>query len=128
MTNTELKNKLTLDRKTKFNKVLTVDELYHLYENDKLDISIFERTETGNFENVDDRLVSNYKFVKSTRVNVDSIIRCIVNGEGSEKEVKKFILSPGVRIDLTIKGDVLLEDKLPFGGSTNFYLKLKIID
>ena len=128
MTNTELKNKLSLDKKTKFNKVLTVDELYHLYENDKLDISIFERTEDGSFENVDDRLVSNYTFVKCTRVGVDSMIRCIVNGEGSEKEVKKFILTPDVRIEFTIKGDVLLQDKLPFGGSTNFYLKLKVID
>ena len=40
--------------------------------------------------------------------------------------MKMFPLSTDELLELTIKGEVLLKDKLPFGGSTDFYLKLKI--
>ena len=129
MTNSELKNKLSQDKKTTFTKVVTVDELYQLYKDDNLDISLFEKTEDGSLKNIDNRLVSNYTFVKCTKMNAESVIRCIVAEEESiEKNVVKFPLSTDARIEFTIKGEALLEDKLPFGGSTGLFLKLEVVD
>ena len=129
MTNSELKNKLSQDKKTTFTKVVTIDDLYQLYKEDNLDISLFEKTKDGSLKNIDDRLVSNYTFVKCTKTNAESVIRCIVNEEeGIEKNVVRFPLSADVRIEFTTEGEVLIEDKLPFGGSTNLFLKLQIVD
>ena len=129
MTNSELKNKLSQDKKTTFTKVVTIDELYQLYKDDNLDISLFEKTEDGSLKNIDNRLVSNYTFVKCTKANAESVIRCIVAEEESiEKNVVKFPLSADARIEFTIKGEALIEDKLPFGGSTNLFLRLKLVD
>ena len=129
MTNSELKNKLSQDKKTTFTKTVTVDELYQLYKNDNLDISLFEKTEDGSLKNIDNRLVSNYTFVKCTKMNAESVIRCIVAEEESiEKNVVKFPLSADARIEFTIKGEALIEDKLPFGGSTGLFLKLEVVD
>ena len=129
MTNSELKNKLSQDKNTTFTKTLTIDELYQLYKNDNLDISLFEKTEDGSLKNIDNRLVSNYTFVKCTKMNAESVIRCIVAEEESiEKNVVKFPLSADARIEFTIKGEALIEDKLPFGGSTNLFLRLKLVD
>ena len=129
MTNSELRNKLSQDKKTTFTKCVTIDELYQLYREDNLDISLFEKTKDGSLENIDDRLVSNYTFVKCTKVNAESVIRCIVAEEESiEKNVVKFPLSASALLELTIKGEVLIEDKLPFGGSTNLFLKLEVVD
>ena len=129
MTNSELKNKLSQDKKTTFTKTVTIDELYQLYKNDNLDISLFEKTEDGSLKNIDNRLVSNYTFVKCTKMNVESVIRCIVAEEESiEKNVVKFPLSADARIEFTIKGEALIEDKLPFGGSTGLFLRLKLVD
>ena len=129
MTNSELKNKLSQDKKTTFTKTVTIDELYQLYKDDNLDISLFEKTEDGSLKNIDNRLVSNYTFVKCTKMNAESVIRCIVAEEESiEKNVVKFPLSADARIEFTIKGEALIEDKLPFGGSTNLFLRLKLVD
>ena len=129
MTNSELKNKLSQDKKTTFTKTVTIDELYQLYKNDNLDISLFEKTEDGSLKNIDNRLVSNYTFVKCTKMNAESVIRCIVAEEESiEKNVVKFPLSADARIEFTIKGEALIEDKLPFGGSTGLFLKLTLVD
>ena len=129
MTNSELKNKLSQDKKTTFTKTVTVDELYQLYKDDNLDISLFEKTEDGSLKNIDNRLVSNYTFVKCTKTNAESVIRCIVAEEESiEKNVVKFPLSADARIEFTIKGEALIEDKLPFGGSTGLFLKLEVVD
>ena len=129
MTNSELKNKLSQDKKTTFTKVVTIDELYQLYKDDNLDISLFEKTEDGSLKNIDNRLVSNYTFVKCTKMNAESVIRCIVAEEESiEKNVVKFPLSADARIEFTIKGEALIEDKLPFGGSTGLFLRLKLVD
>ena len=129
MTNSELKNKLSQDKKTTFTKTVTVDELYQLYKDDNLDISLFEKTEDGSLKNIDNRLVSNYTFVKCTKMNAESVIRCIVAEEESiEKNVVKFPLSADARIEFTIKGEALIEDKLPFGGSTGLFLRLKLVD
>ena len=129
MTNSELKNKLSQDKKTTFTKTVTIDELYQLYKDDNLDISLFEKTEDGSLKNIDNRLVSNYTFVKCTKTNAESVIRCIVAEEESiEKNVVKFPLSTDARIEFTIKGEALIEDKLPFGGSTGLFLKLTIVD
>ena len=129
MTNSELKNKLSQDKKTTFTKTVTIDELYQLYKDDNLDISLFEKTEDGSLKNIDNRLVSNYTFVKCTKANAESVIRCIVAEEESiEKNVVKFPLSTDARIEFTIKGEALLEDKLPFGGSTGLFLKLEVVD
>ena len=129
MTNSELKNKLSQDKKTTFTKTVTIDELYQLYKDDNLDISLFEKTEDGSLKNIDNRLVSNYTFVKCTKTNTESVIRCIVAEEESiEKNVVKFPLSADARIEFTIKGEALIEDKLPFGGSTGLFLKLTIVD
>ena len=128
MTNSELKNKLSLDKKTTFTKVATIDDLYQLFKEDNLDISLFEKTKDGNLENIDDRLVSNYTFVKCTKVNAESVIRCIVADEGIEKNVVKFPLNADALIEFTTKGEVLIEDKLPFGGSTGLFLKLEVVD
>ena len=129
MTNSELKNKLSQDKKTTFTKVVTIDELYQLYKDDNLDISLFEKTEDGSLQNIDNRLVSNYTFVKCTKMNAETVIRCIVAEEESiEKNVVKFPLSADARIEFTIKGEALIEDKLPFGGSTGLFLRLKLVD
>ena len=129
MTNSELKNKLSQDKKTTFTKTVTIDELYQLYKDDNLDISLFEKTEDGSLKNIDNRLVSNYTFVKCTKANAESVIRCIVAEEESiEKNVVKFPLSADARIEFTIKGEALIEDKLPFGGSTGLFLRLKLVD
>ena len=129
MTNSELRNKLSQDKKTTFTKTVTIDELYQLYKDDNLDISLFEKTEDGSLKNIDNRLVSNYTFVKCTKTNTESVIRCIVAEEESiEKNVVKFPLSADARIEFTIKGEALIEDKLPFGGSTGLFLKLTIVD
>ena len=129
MTNSELKNKLSQDKKTTFTKCVTIDELYQLFKEDNLDISLFEKTKDGSLKNIDDRLVSNYTFVKCTKVNAESVIRCIVAEEESiEKNVVKFPLSASALVEFTIKGEVLIEDKLPFGGSTNLFLRLKLVD
>ena len=129
MKNSELKNKLSQDKKTAFTKCVTIDELYQLYKDNNLDISLFEKTEDGSLKNIDDRLVSNYTFVKCTKANAESVIRCIVAEEESiEKNVVKFPLSVDARIEFTVKGEALIEDKLPFGGSTNLFLRLKLVD
>ena len=129
MTNSELKNKLSQDKKTAFTKTVTIDDLYQLYKEDNLDISLFEKTKDGSLKNIDDRLVSNYTFVKCTKANAESVIRCIVNEEESiEKNVVRFPLSADVRIEFTTEGEVLVEDKLPFGGSTGLFLRLKLVD
>ena len=112
----------------KFDKVLSIEEVFHLYKNDKLDISLLERTEDDRFENIDNKLFSNFKFIQTTRNHIDSLIRCFVTNDNIAKEMKTFPFSSDELFELTIKGEVLLEDKLPFGGSTNFYLKLKVID
>ena len=129
MTNSERKNKLSQDKKTTFTKTVTIDELYQLYKDDNLDISLFEKTEDGSLKNIDNRLVSNYTFVKCTKMNAESVIRCIVAEEESiEKNVVKFPLSADARIEFTVKGEALIEDKLPFGGSTGLFLKLTLVD
>ena len=129
MTNSELRNKLSQDKKTTFTKTVTIDELYQLYKDDNLDISLFKKTEDGSLKNIDNRLVSNYTFVKCTKANAESVIRCIVAEEESiEKNVVKFPLSADARIEFTIKGEALIEDKLPFGGSTGLFLKLTLVD
>ena len=129
MLNSELRSKLSQDKKTTFTKTVTIDELYQLYKDDNLDISLFEKTEDGSLKNIDDRLVSNYTFVKCTKANAESVIRCIVAEEESiEKNVVKFPLSTDARIEFTVKGEALIEDKLPFGGSTGLFLKLKVVD
>ena len=129
MLNSELRSKLSQDKKTTFTKTVTIDELYQLYKDDNLDISLFEKTEDGSLKNIDNRLVSNYTFVKCTKANAESVIRCIVAEEESiEKNVVKFPLSTDARIEFTVKGEALIEDKLPFGGSTGLFLKLKVVD
>lgn len=112
----------------KFDKVLSIEEVFHLYKNDKLDISLLERTEDDRFENIDNKLFSNYKFIQTTRKNIDSLIRCFVTNDNIAKEMKTFPFSSDELFELTMNGEVLLQDKLPFGGSTNFYLKLKVKD
>ena len=129
MTNSELKNKLSQDKKTAFTKCVTIDELYQLYKDDNLDISLFEKTKDGSLKNIDNRLVSNYTFVKCTKTNAESVIRCIVaEEERIEKNVVKFPLSADARIEFIVKGEALIEDKLPFGGSTGLFLRLKLVD
>ena len=129
MKNSELKNKLSQDKKTTFTKTVTIDDLYQLYKEDNLDISLFEKTKDGSLKNIDDRLVSNYTFVKCTKANAESVIRCVVaEEEGIEKNVVRFPLSADVRIEFTTEGEVLVEDKLPFGGSTGLFLRLKLVD
>lgn len=110
----------------KFDKVLSIEEVFHLYKNDKLDIRLLERTEDNRFENIDDKLFSNYKFIQTTRKHIDSLIRCFVTNDNIAKEMKTFPFSSDELFELTMNGEVLLQDKLPFGGSTNFYLKLKV--
>ena len=112
----------------KFNKVLSIEEVFHLYKNDKLDISLLERTEDDRFENINDKLFSNYKFIQTTRKGIDSLIRCFVTDDNIAKEMKTFPFSSDELFELTMNGEVLVQDKLPFGGSTNFYLKLKVKD
>ena len=112
----------------KFNKVLSIEEVFYLYKNDKLDISLLERTENDSFENANDKLFSNFKFIQTTRKNIDSLIRCFVTDDNIAKEMKTFPFSSDELFELTMNGEVLLQDKLPFGGSTNFYLKLKFKD
>ena len=112
----------------KFNKVLSIEEVFYLYKNDKLDISLLERTEDDSFENANDKLFSNFKFIQTTRKNIDSLIRCVVTDDNIAKEMKTFPFSSDELFELTMNGEVLLQDKLPFGGSTNFYLKLKFKD
>ena len=112
----------------KFNKVLSIEEVFYLYKNDKLDISLLERTENDSFENANDKLFSNFKFIQTTRKNIDSLIRCFVTNDNIAKEMKTFPFSSDELFELTMNGEVLLQDKLPFGGSTNFYLKLKFKD
>ena len=112
----------------KFNKVLSIEEVFYLYKNDKLDISLLERTEDDRFENANDKLFSNFKFIQNTRKHIDSLIRCFVTDDNIAKEMKTFPFSSDELFELTMNGEVLLQDKLPFGGSTNFYLKLKFKD
>ena len=112
----------------KFNKVLSIEEVFYLYKNDKLDISLLERTEDDSFENANDKLFSNFKFIQTTRKHIDSLIRCFVTDDNIAKEMKTFPFSSDELFELTMNGEVLLQDKLPFGGSTNFYLKLKFKD
>lgn len=140
MTNTELikkldpsgnfiKNKYAREYLVpKFNKVLSIEEVFYLYKNDKLDISLLERTEDDRFENIDNKLFSNFKFIQTTRKHIDSLIRCFVTDDNIEKEMKTFPFSSDELFELTMNGEVLVQDKLPFGGSTNFYLKLKVKD
>lgn len=110
----------------KFNKVLSIEEVFYLYKNDKLDISLLERTEDDRFENIDNKLFSNFKFIQTTRKHIDSLIRCFVTDDNIAKEMKTFPFSSDDLFEFTMNGEVLLQDKLPFGGSTNFYLKLKV--
>ena len=110
----------------KFNKVLSIEEVFYLYKNDKLDISLLERAEDDSFENANDKLFSNFKFIQTTRKHIDSLIRCFVTDDNIAKEMKTFPFSSDELFELTMNGEVLLQDKLPFGGSTNFYLKLKV--
>ena len=112
----------------KFNKVLSIEEVFYLYKNDKLDISLLERTENDSFENANDKLFSNFKFIQTTRKHIDSLIRCFVTDDNIAKEMKTFPFSSDELFELTMNGEVLLQDKLPFGDSTNFYLKLKFKD
>ena len=112
----------------KFNKVLSIEELFYLYKNDKLDISLLEKTEDDRFENIDNKLFSNFKFIQTTRKHIDSLIRCFVTDDNIAKEMKTFPFSSDELFELTMNGEVLVQDKLPFGGSTNFYLKLKVKD
>ena len=112
----------------KFNKVLSIEEVFYLYKNDKLDISLLERTEDDSFENANDKLFSNFKFIQTTRKHIDSLIRCFVTDDNIAKKMKTFPFSSDELFELTMNGEVLLQDKLPFGGSTNFYLKLKFKD
>lgn len=112
----------------KFNKVLSIEEVFYLYKNDKLEISLLERTEDDRFENIDNKLFSNFKFIQTTRKHIDSLIRCFVTDDNIAKEMKTFPFSSDELFELTMNGEVLLQDKLPFGGSTNFYLKLKVKD
>ena len=112
----------------KFNKVLSIEEVFYLYKNDKLDISLLERTEDDRFENIDNKLFSNFKFIQTTRKHIDSLIRCFVTDDNIEKEMKTFPFSSDDLFELTMNGEVLVQDKLPFGDSTNFYLKLKVKD
>ena len=140
MTNTELikkldpsgnfvKNKYAREYLSpKFNKVLSIEEVFYLYKNDKLDISLLERTEDDSFENANDKLFSNFKFIQTTRKHIDSLIRCFVTDDNIAKEMKTFPFSSDELFELTMNGEVLLQDKLPFGCSTNFYLKLKFKD
>ena len=140
MTNTELikkldpsgnfvKNKYAREYLVpKFNKVLSIEEVFYLYKNDKLDISLLERTEDDSFENANDKLFSNFKFIQTTRKHIDSLIRCFVTDDNIAKEMKTFPFSSDELFELTMNGEVLVQDKLPFGDSTNFYLKLKVKD
>ena len=140
MTNTELikkldpsegfiKNKYAREyRIPELDKTLSIEDIFYLYKDDKLDVSLLERTEDDRLENIDDRLFSNFKFTQNTREGIDSLIRCFVSDDNIAKEMKMFPLSTDELLELTINGEVLLKDKLPFGGSTNFYLKLKIKD
>ena len=112
----------------KFNKVLSIEEVFYLYKNDKLDISLLEKTEDDRFENIDNKLFSNFKFIQTTRKHIDSLIRCFVTDDNIAKEMKTFPFSSDELFELTMNGEVLVQDKLPFGGSTNFYLKLKVKD
>ena len=109
-----------------FDKTLSIEDVFYLYKDDKLDVSLLARTEDDRLENIDDRLFSNFKFTQNTRKDIDSLIRCFVTSDNKEMEMKMFPLSTDELLELTINGEVLLKDKLPFGGSTNFYLKLKI--
>ena len=110
----------------KFDKTLSIEDIFYLYKDDKLDVSLLSRTEDDRLENIDDSLFSNFRFTQSTREGIDSLIRCFVTSDDIEKELKMFPLRTDELLELTIKGEVLLKDKLPFGGSTDFYLKLKI--
>lgn len=140
MTNTELIKKLDPSESfikneyareyliPELDKTLSIEDIFYLYKDDKLDVSLLERTEDDRLENIDDRFFSNFRFTQSTREGIDSLIRCFVTSDGKDMEMKMFPLSTDELLELTINGEVLLKDKLPFGGSTNFYLKLKIKD
>ena len=127
MTNSELKNKLSQDKKTTFTKTVTIDELYQLYKDDNLDISLFEKTEDGSLKNIDNRLVSNYTFVQSTKKHRYSLIKCFVKSDIGQNDMLLFVLSPAERFELTLKGEVLCSLANSWKNS-NLYLKLKIVE
>ena len=127
MTNSELKNKLSQDKKTTFTKTVTIDELYQLYKDDNLDISLFEKTEDGSLKNIDNRLVSNYTFVQSTKKHRYSLIKCFVKSDIGQNDMLLFVLSPAERFELTLKGEVLCSLATSWKNS-NLYLKLKIVE
>ena len=110
-----------------FNRTLSVEEVFLLHKNDNLDVSLLERTEDGKFENIDNRLVSNYTFVQSTKKSMCSLIKCFVKSEIGPNDMLLFVLSPDERFELTLKGEVLCSLATSWKNS-NLYLKLKIVD
>ena len=90
MTNTELIKKLDPSENfikneyareyliPRFDKTLSIEDIFYLYKNDKLDVSLLARTEDDRLENIDDRLFSNFKFTQNTRKDIDSLIRCLL--------------------------------------------------
>ena len=110
-----------------FNRTLSVEEVFLLHKNDNLDISLLERTEDGKFENIDNRLVSNYTFVQSTKKHVSSLIKCFVKSDIGQNDMLLFVLSPAERFELTLKGEVLCSLANSWKNS-NLYLKLKIVE
>ena len=110
-----------------FNRTLSVEEVFLLHKNDNLDISLLERTEDGKFENIDNRLVSNYTFVQSTKKHVSSLIKCFVKSDIGQNDMLLFVLSPVERFELTLKGEVLCSLANSWKNS-NLLLKLKIVE
>ena len=110
-----------------FNRTLSVEEVFLLHKNDNLDISLLERTEDGKFENIDNRLVSNYTFVQSTKKHRYSLIKCFVKSDIGQNDMLLFVLSPAERFELTLKGEVLCSLASSWKNS-NLYLKLKIVE
>ena len=110
-----------------FNRTLSVEEVFLLHKNDNLDISLLERTEDGKFENIDNRLVSNYTFVQSTKKRMCSLIKCFVKSEIWPNDMLVFVLSPDERFERTLKGEVLCSLATSWKNS-NLYLKLKIVE
>ena len=110
-----------------FNRTLSVEEVFLLHKNDNLDISLLERTEDGKFENIDNRLVSNYTFVQSTKKHRYSLIKCFVKSDIGQNDMLLFVLSPAERFELTLKGEVLCSLANSWKNS-NLYLKLKIVE
>lgn len=112
MTNTELIKKLDPSENfiknkyareyliPEFDKTLSIEDVFYLYKNDKLDVSLLARTEDDRLENIDDRLFSNFRFTQNTREGIDSLIRCFVTDDNNydgtplktPKDEKKLLL------------------------------------